>query len=427
MTAQKNLSEQLFKPKFDYPETSALIQRISTGNASMRSLLDGEGRSNWYRVINRLSWYWHGLPLLEIEEVLARIAVSDKKRSQENWLDTVIGYQSGNWIYEFLSQSAKWQRQAEKCKELNEVDDAEHNQSVNCHHAWLTASLFAGLAGYPYYRQDDLATQALSLAGRYYREAMNLSPYRVKDLEFSVENKNVKAILHSPLKHEDETKAFPIVFLCAGLSNLQIDFYHYFANYLAPLGVGLLTVDTPSIGCSKQFNLSQNTSVIHQSILEQIKSVPLIDYSNVILLGHRLGANIATRLAYLMPNSIKGVINVGPIIHQLFTDGQMQATLPPIYRDIIASRLGLTSISDQQLMAELKFFSLKEQRLLSRPCSVPILNIHYQGDVISSLDEAKLITSTKKVSLIKIPSHPLKEGLKQSYLQSSEWIKSLIK
>ncbi|WP_392564263.1 alpha/beta hydrolase [Orbus wheelerorum] len=423
MAANKNLSEQLFNPKFDYPETSSLVQRNDSFAYQIGSVLDGENRDNWYRIINRLAWHWRGLPLLDVEEVLSRIAVSTRKHSYDKWLDTVIGYQAGNWIYEFLAKAVIWQKKAENYHE----DDEAVQLKFRCHQAWLTASLFASLASYPHYRNDDLAIQAQMFANRYYREAMNHSEYQIKDLEFIVDNKPVKAILHTPLKIDETPKAFPVVFLCAGLSNLQIEFYNYFSQYLAPHGVGLLTVDTPSLGYSRQFNLSQNTSIIHQSILEQIKTVPLIDYDNIILLGHRFGANIATRLAYLMPNKIKGIINVAPILHQLFVDRQMQTSLPPIYRDIIASRLGVNSISDQQLMAELKFFSLKEQGLLARPCSVPVLNIHYEGDVMSSLNEIKLLTSSKKVSLVQLKSLSLKESLKQSSAQSAKWIEALIK
>lgn len=425
MTKQ-NLSEQLFKPKFNYPETSSLIQRINSGNKTMNSLLDGEGRSNWYRVINRLAWHLRGLPLAEIEDVLARIAVSNKNKTNPEWLDTVIGYQSGNWIYEFLTQSTKWRQKAELASQSVDTELTDEQNATN-HHSWLTASLFAGLAAYPYYRNDELANQALTLANRYYHHAMNYSPYQIKELEFTVDNKSIRAILHTPLTHNDEVRSFPVVLLCAGLNNLQLDFYYYFTYYLAPQGIGLLTVDTPSINNSKQINLTQNTSIIHQAILEQIQRVPLIDYSNIILLGYRFGGNIALRLAYLMPHKIKGIINIGPIIHQLFTNESLQAELPTIYRDVIASRLGLTVISDQQLQAELKFFSLKEQGLLSRPCSVPILNIYYDSDRISSLDEMKLITSTKKVSLIQIKALTLKESFQQSSQQIANWIKTIIK
>lgn len=422
MAENKNLSEQLFKPKFDYPETSTLIQRSNVTHQQGHSILDGEARNNWYRVINRLSWHYQGLPLLEVDEVLARIAASQRTRTNNGWLDTVVGYQSGNWVYEFLSQSAKWQQLAEQSKQVTDSEQTKQNS----HDAWMKASLFAGLASYPYFRNDELANQAQVFANRCYREAMNYSQYQIKELDFMVEGKSVKAILHTPLQVGDELKTFPIVFLCAGLSNLQSDFYRYFVTNLAPLGVGLLTVDTPSIGFSKQFNLSQNTSIIHQSILEQIKNVPMIDYDNIILLGHRFGGNIATRLAYLMPNRIKGIINIGPILHQLFVNYQMQTNLPPIYRDILANRLGLNHVSDQQLLAELKFFSLKEQGLLVRPCSIPVLNIYYDGDTISSLDEIKLLTSTKKTTLIHVKEQTLKASLQRSAKESAQWIKALI-
>lgn len=422
MTENKNLSEQLFKPKFDYPETSSLMQRSNVIHQQGHSILDGEGRNNWYRVINRLSWYYQGLPLLEVDEVLARIAASQRTRTNNGWLDTVVGYQSGNWVYEFLVQSAKWQQLAEQSKQANDGEQTRQNS----HDAWMKASLFAGLASYPYFRNDELANQAQVFANRCYREAMNNNHYQIKELDFTVESKSVKAILHTPLQVGTELKTFPVVFLCAGLSDLQTDFYRYFITHLAPLGVGLLTVDTPSIGFSKQFNLSQNTSIIHQSILEQIKNVPMIDYDKIILLGHRFGGNITTRLAYLMPNRIKGVINVGPILHQLFVNYQMQVNLPPIYRDILANRLGLNHVSDQQLLAELKFFSLKEQGLLTRPCSVPLLNIYYEGDTISSLDEIKLLTSTKKTTLIHIKEQTLKASLQRSAKESAQWIKVLI-
>lgn len=422
MTENKNLSEQLFKPKFDYPETSSLMQRSNVIHQQGHSILDGEGRNNWYRVINRLSWHYQGLPLLEVDEVLARIAASQRTRTNNGWLDTVVGYQSGNWVYEFLIQSAKWQQLAEQSKQATDGEKTRQNS----HDAWMKASLFAGLASYPYFRNDELANQAQVFANRCYREAMNDSHYQIKELDFTVESKSVKAILHTPLQVGAELKTFPVVFLCAGLGNLQTDFYRYFITHLAPLGVGLLTVDTPSIGFSKQFNLSQNTSIIHQSILEQIKNVPMIDYDKIILLGHRFGGNITTRLAYLMPNRIKGIINVGPILHQLFVNYQMQVNLPPIYRDILANRLGLNHVSDQQLLAELKFFSLKEQGLLTRPCSVPLLNIYYEGDTISSLDEIKLLTSTKKTTLIHIKEQTLKASLQRSAKESAQWIKVLI-
>ena len=72
----ENLSEKIFKPQYDYPETSSLINRLDSSDGSSISPFDGEVDSKWYRIINPILWYWRGLPKLEIEAVLSRIAIS---------------------------------------------------------------------------------------------------------------------------------------------------------------------------------------------------------------------------------------------------------------------------------------------------------------------------------------------------------------
>ncbi|XKM12894.1 alpha/beta hydrolase [Orbaceae bacterium ac157xtp] len=420
MTTTKNLSEKLFKPQFKYPETSSLVNRTESLTNASKSQLDKAFSTHWYRVVDLLQWHWRGLSIIEIEAVLASIAASNKERSNPELLDTVIGYQSGNWIYEFLQQSAEWQQKAEELKK------GEDNNE-KCFEAWLNASLFASLASYPHYRNDDLANQAQTFATRLYHEAMALSPYTIKDVEFKIENKPIKAILHTPIKKGEQPKTFPIVLLCAGLTNLEIDYYNFFANYLAPNGFGLLTVDSPSIGTSKQFNLRQNTSIIHQSVLEQIKTIPAIDYANVFLMGVQFGANIATRLAYLMPNKIRGLINIRPLIHQMYVETELQQKLPDMYKDLLADRLGVCKISDHALAAELKFLSLKEQCLITKPCHTPLLSIHFEGDIMSSEKEAKLLTSNKKNTYINVKKSDFKNNARACAAKEViNWMKVLL-
>ncbi|HCU1117915.1 TPA: alpha/beta hydrolase, partial [Morganella morganii] len=93
---QQNLSEKLFKPKIKHPETSALVNFTRSGMKEVRgSVLSGCTHPGWYRMINRLMWAWRGIPPLETEEVLSRIAASDAPRSDDALLDTVIGYRRG--------------------------------------------------------------------------------------------------------------------------------------------------------------------------------------------------------------------------------------------------------------------------------------------------------------------------------------------
>ncbi|MWN30951.1 MULTISPECIES: alpha/beta hydrolase [unclassified Gilliamella] len=418
MVATENLTAQIFKPQFDYPETSTLIKRIDSGDGSSISALDGEIDSRWYRIINAVLWHWRGLPKLEAEAVLSKIAASTKHHTNDKWLDTVVGYQSGNWVYEFLNQAAIWQTKAESFDKTN-LTNEDKNNLLNY---YLIASELSSIASYPHFKNDELAMYAQTCAYQSYTKALNFSAFLTKELEFKVDNRNVKAILHLP-KTEGTC---PVVLICNALGNLQIDYYRYFSEFLAPYGFAMLTVDLPTVGYSRNFALSQNSSQIHQAIIEQLPSIPWIDNNRIIVAGFRFGSHIATRLAYLMPNKIKGLFNFTPLIHQIFVDKTLQKNLPNSYKDMLASRLGLPSISNQQLAAELNYFSLKNQGLLNHACQVPVMNIIFEDDKLSNLCEAKLIHSTKQNKVITVSKKQLQKSLHQALAQSVKWMESVL-
>lgn len=188
----------------------------------------------------------------------------------------------------------------------------------------------------------------------------------------------------------------------------------------------MLTVDLPTVGFSRNFVLNQNSSQIHQAVIEQLSSVPWVDSNRVIVAGFRFGSHIATRLAYLMPNKIKGLFNFTPFVHQIFVDKTLQQNLPNCYKDMLACRLGLTSVSNQQLAAELNYFSLKNQGLLTRSCPVPIMNIIFEDDKLSNLTEAKLIQSSKQSKIVTIAKTPLQKSLQNALTQSVKWMESIL-
>ncbi|OCG24675.1 hypothetical protein A9G11_03210 [Gilliamella sp. wkB108] len=418
MTSIQNLSEQIFKPQYDYPETSTLINRVDNSDGSSFSPLDGEFDSNWYRIVNPVLWYWRGLPKLEVEEVLSKIAVSTKPHVNNKWLDSVAGYQPGNWIYEFLNQSANWQAKSDSI-DKNNLTEADKK---SLHDYYLIASEYASIASYPHFKNDELAMYAQTCAYQAYAKALSYSPFITKELEFKVQNSSVKTILHLP----QTEGTCPVVLMCNSLGSLQIDFYRYFSEFLAPKGIAMLTVDLPTVGNSRGFTLTQNSSQIHQAILEQLDSVPWVDSNRVILAGFRFGSHIATRLAHLMPNKIKGLFNFAPLIHQIFVDKELQKNLPHVYKDMLASRLGLPSISNKQLAAELNYFSLKNQGILTHACIVPVMNIIFEEDRLSNLTEAKLIHSTKQNKIVSVPKTPLQQSLFNALEQSVKWMSSIL-
>ncbi|QKO15101.1 Esterase FrsA [Dickeya solani] len=173
-----NLSETLFKPSVKHQETSTLIQRSrnASGAAAMQSALEGENTGNWYRMLNRLLWIWRGVHPWEIEEVLSRIAASQAARSDDQRLDTVIGYRGGNWIYEWVVQGMRWQQQA-----------GQHSQGEQAGQCWLNAANLYSIAAYPHLKGDELAEQAQTLANRAYEEAAVQLSYELKTLTFPIE------------------------------------------------------------------------------------------------------------------------------------------------------------------------------------------------------------------------------------------------
>lgn len=419
ITNTENLSEKIFKPQYDYPETTTLVNRIDCSEGNSVSPLDGEVDSKWYRIVNPILWYLRGLPKLELEEVLSKIAASTKRHTNDNWLDSVIGYQPGNWIYEFLNQAAKWQAKADSIDKSNLTED--NKSKLNQY--YLIASQYCSIASYPHFKNDELAMYAQTCAYQAYHKALSYSPFKCKELEFNVDGRNVKTILHLPQNCDG---VCPVVLVCNALGNLQIDYYRYFSEFLAPNGLAMLTVDLPTVGFSRNFALTQNSSQIYQAIIEQLSNIPWIDSNRVIVAGFRFGSHIATRLAYLMPNKIRGLFNFTPFVHEMFVNKELQKSLPNVYKDMLASRLGLPCVSNQQLAAELNYFSLKNQGLLTHTCSLPVMNIVFEGDKLSSINEAKLIHSTKQNKIVTIQKTPLQKNLHDALTQSVKWMETIL-
>lgn len=378
----KNLSEELFKPRFKHPETSSLVRRLHRHKPlPVHSALEGESLAGWYRMINRVLWTWRGLSPVEISEVLARIAVSRVEHTDERLLDTVIGYRGGNWIYEWSKQAALWQQKAS--------ETADDEQAGQC---WLHAANLYGVAGYPHLKGDELAEQAQLLANRAYEEATSRLQGELREIEFAIPGGSpIFGFLHMPAQ---VSAPYPTVLLCGSLDSLQTDHYRLFHDYLAPRGIAMLTIDMPSVGFSSKWKLTQDTSFLHQQVLKQLEHVPWVDHTRVGALGFRFGANVAVRLAYLESPRLRAVACLGPVVHSLLSDEKIQDRVPEMYMDVLASRLGMASASDTALRTELNRYSLKTQGLLGRRTPTPLLSAHWPGDIFSPEEESKLIVSS---------------------------------
>ncbi|MCA6222875.1 esterase FrsA [Photorhabdus antumapuensis] len=411
----RNLSESLFKPRQKHQETSTLVKhrypRLIAGNYST---LDGNSHGSWYRMINRLMWIWRGVDPFEIEEVLCRIAMTNAQRSDDNLLDTVVGYRKGNWIFEWSHQAMLWQQKALQAEQTPEAGGF-----------WLKAANLYSIAGYPHLKGDELSQQAVVLANKAYENAARCSDYQLRKIEFKLkEGGCVTGFLHLPQQLQ---RPSPTILVCGSLDNLQNDYYRLFRDYLAPLGFAMLTVDMPSIGYSSRLRLTQDTCILHQQIIHQLAEIPWIDHTRIGLFGFRFGANIAVRLAYLESKRIKGVATLGAIVHEWLSSVEHQQSSPSMYLDMFASRLGIYNVDENAFRLELGCYSLKKQGLLGRRCSVPMLAGYWQNDIFSSKEESKLIAmSSMESKLLAIPTTPVYSSFNKALQEISNWLKNKI-
>ncbi|WP_265424958.1 alpha/beta hydrolase, partial [Klebsiella pneumoniae] len=103
--------------------------------------------------------------------------------------------------------------------------------------------------------------------------------------------------------------------------------------------------------------------------------------------GFRFGANVAVRLAYLESSRLKAVACLGPVVHALLSDPARQGSVPEMYLDVLASRLGMHDASDEALRIELNRYSLKTQGLLGRRCPTPMMSGFWKNDPFSPEEE----------------------------------------
>lgn len=413
---QQNLSEKLFKPKIRQIETSTLVSYSAQTLPQIKehSVLSGSHHTGWYRMINRLMWIWRGIDVLEIEDVLSRIAISNAQRSNERQLDTVIGNRSGNWCFEWSQQAMHWQQKA-----------LEFEQGIDAGNAWLRSANLYSIAAYPFIKGDELADQAILLANKAYDSAAKFSEYRLKKIPFKVDGgKEVYGFLHIPSHGQGP---YPTVMICGMLDSLQIDFCRYFRDYLEPLGIAMLTLDMPSIGYSVKYKLTQETSTLHEQIVRQIDDIAWIDHTRFGIVGMRFGANIALRLAYMCPEKIKAVAVIGPIVHSLLHEEKYQRDIPRMVLDVFASRLGIYQVDGSALRHELSCYSLKNQGLLGRRSKVPMLAVSLKDDIYSPKAEAELIKrSSIDADAIMLPSHPVFANFEKALSETTSWLKTKI-
>ncbi|WP_375752935.1 esterase FrsA [Vibrio sp. HN007] len=403
----KNLSETLFVKHKQAKETSGLTNYMPSSKEFLETKQNRDGY-RWYRNLRRYQWIWQGIDPIEQESVLAKIASSEHSRTDDDLLDTVMGYHSGNWAYEWTALGMEHQKKASKLE-----GDAASDELY-------TASLCFSLAGYPHLKGDNLALQAQSLASAAFEESMKCSRYTMRQISVPFKGKKITANLHLP--HTE--RQLPVVILATGLDSLQTDMYRIFRDYLAPKEIAMLTLDMPSIGASSSWQLTEDSSCLHKALLDELPNVPWVDHFKVGLIGYRFGGNAMVRLSFLEQDRIKACVALGAPLHQTFASSEKMKNMSKMYLDVLASRLGKTAVDINSLAGQMAAWSLKVQGFLaSRKTKVPILAISLEGDPVSPHSDNKLAALFSIGGKAKqISSRSISYGYEQSLDLAINWL-----
>jgi len=411
----ENLSEKLFAQKFNVQETSTIIPNSSTKkNHKLNDvIMEGESKDGWYRLLKFLHWAWQGLDIIDCYDVLARISASKNPRSDEGILDSVIGFRPGNWSYEWSQQAMSYQRKGNNF--------AEQNLPRLAKEAFYSASQLYSVASYPHLKTDELSIQAQALAFKCYRESLKHSSDMVfKEITVPFNGKSIKCYLHLP----DTETIHPVVIVSGGMDTLQCELLPLFEKDLAPAGIAMLTVDLPGIGYSSGIKLEQDSSNLHQAIIHYLKEVPWVDHDRIGLMGMRFGGNIATRLAFLEPTSVKSVVAVGAAVGSIFDKLDSFKQLPPMLLDCLASRMQIKRSDSSALYQYCVPFSLVKQGLLFRQrIKTPLLSIGHKSDAMCNEADLKLIAGASREGESRIiDKAPIFESYLNSLSYSAQWL-----
>ncbi|MEO0888794.1 MAG: esterase FrsA, partial [Pseudomonadota bacterium] len=349
-----------------------------------------------------------GLSPIEMEAVLAKIASSKHSRTEDKWLDTVMGYHSGNWAFEWIKLGMEHQRRSNEMKGEEAADEL------------FTASLCFSIAGYPHLKNDNLATQAQVLANKAYTEGSEKTQYVIKQIEIPYQKRKIIANLHLPRTD----KQLPVVMVSAGLDSLQTDMWRLFRNHLAPKDIAMLTIDMPSVGHSSHWPLTENSSCLHQAVLNELFSLPWVDHHKVGLIGFRFGGNAMIRLSFVEQEKIKACVALGAPVHDVFTSPKKLQQMPKMYLDLLASRLGKNAVDINSMAGQMMAWSLKVQGFLtSRKTKVPILALSLEGDPVSPHSDNQLVALFSQYGQAKkISSKTITKGYEKSLDLAIKWL-----
>ncbi|MGN1394833.1 MAG: alpha/beta hydrolase [Succinivibrionaceae bacterium] len=378
----ENISEILFKPTVNYPETSFI------SNTS-KDLVFSEGYSkHWFRHFYYRYWAWLGLDILAIQSVISKIAATEGERTRVGIFDTIKNYKKGNWAYEFSTEAHKHEVLAQEAEANNDRERSFKERRQ--------AYLLYNLAANPYLRGDDLASQALLLNYKNYKLAASYLEGSFKEYSIEVNNKKVSMFFHTP----NPEILSPCVVIFSNYQSVCTEYLRFYKEHLFPNGIAMLSVDLPGIGLSEKIPLEQNIFIVHEKAIDfLVNNIKCVDSTRIGILSQMMGCNAAAHILYKDTSYIKCAIMVAPILHSFFVDKNLLSQAPSLMRSILANKLGFDADVWENSIPLLQVLSVEKYGYIGlNKLDIPLLILGVKNTYLSSEYDVNLAKSYSKNS-----------------------------
>ena len=151
----------------------------------------------------------------------------------------------------------------------------------------LKAVRYYSIASYPHLKHDELADQAQLLGNMAYREAGRLFKVPLKELQVPFRARPSRATCICPPPRNlcpwSSSAVASIRFRWTSSTSIS--------SVLEPHGIGMLSLDMPGTGYAEHWPLVQDTSRLHQAVLNYLSEVAWVDHQRIAMVGFRLAGN----------------------------------------------------------------------------------------------------------------------------------------
>ena len=347
-----------------------------------------------YRDMRSAHWVWWGADPEKLSQALGRVRASKQQRALDGYWDLQATYGPGHWTYEFNQLGVDAEAQAQRLERTSDP--------VAAARLYHEASVYFGLAKYPYIVRDAAERQAYARQMETYLKSWQLAGYEVVVIESQWKGKRVRGLLHMPRKASAPRTSMPLVLATNGIDVFSAEFGP-FARDMVDRGVAFFAFDIPGTGLNSELKLEPDFDQLHLVFLERLLATGKFNPGQVGLVGISFGGNAVVKLAVAQPSRFAAVLNICGPLHDVFVASVSRvAYVERMYRDALTDRWKLERADPISLAKNARGFSLVEQGVLTPTAQtpVPILNLNAAGDYVATESDMRLAARASKRGFI---------------------------